>query len=181
VEFFPEEGKYHYTGHRNCKIRHSPSESDKLGFTCPKCQRKLTIGVMHRVSELAEQSRSEDYIPKNRPPFKRLVPLFEILAEVFNVQSTSQKVIDEYNNLVNRFGSELGILLKTPLEDLERGLSIYKIVEGIGRVRRGNIVVDPGYDGVYGTVKIWNFDSEPTRRNSLVNQKLPEGQAGLFD
>ncbi|OGY32143.1 MAG: hypothetical protein A3A57_02765 [Candidatus Woykebacteria bacterium RIFCSPLOWO2_01_FULL_41_12] len=181
VEFFPEEGKYHYTGHRNCKIRHSPSESDKLGFTCPKCQRKLTIGVMHRVSELAEQSRSEDYIPKNRPPFKRLVPLFEILAEVFNVQSTSQKVIDEYNNLVNRFGSELGILLKTPLEDLERGLSIYKIVEGIGRVRRGNIVVDPGYDGVYGTVKIWNFDSEPTRRNSLVNQKLPEGQVGLFD
>lgn len=181
VEFFPEEGKYHYTGHRNCKVRHSPDQSDRLGFICPKCKRKLTVGVMHRVEELADKNRSEGYKPENRPPFKRLVPLLEILTEVFGVQTASQKVLNEYYRLVKTFGSELAILLKVSLEDIEKEVSVFKIVESIKRVRQGNILVDPGYDGVYGTVKIWPDQVNSNKKQGMPIQKVADGQTRLFD
>jgi uncharacterized protein (TIGR00375 family) len=188
VEFFPEEGKYHFTGHRNCNVRHSPQETASRGIICPKCKKKLTIGVMHRVEQLAEKDRPEGFVSRQRPAFKRLVPLIEILAEVFGTQTQSLRVNQEYSKLVSAFGSELAILLRTPLSDLEKGSSVFKVVEGIEKVRKGSIVVDPGYDGVYGKVKIWPVSqnsgkqepTNPTKEKLVTVQRQAKGQVGLF-
>ena len=165
IEFYPEEGKYHYTGHRNCQVKQSPEETKKLGTTCPVCGRPLTVGVMHRVEELA--TRPADYHPKNRPPYKMLVPLMEILSESLGAGVSSQTVVNEYNRLTERLGSELAVLLKTdPLEIAK--IAGEKIAQGIKKVRDGEIVVDPGYDGVFGTVKIWGEkEAEEKKQMSL--------------
>jgi uncharacterized protein (TIGR00375 family) len=152
IEFYPEEGKYHYTGHRNCGVKQSPEETKKLGETCPVCGRKLTVGVMHRVEELA--SRPVDFKPESRPPYKMLVPLMEILAEVLGSGFSSQTVENEYNRLTEYFGSEFGILLKTPLKEMAK-IGGERLAEAMDKVRKGDIFIDPGYDGVFGTVKIW--------------------------
>jgi uncharacterized protein (TIGR00375 family) len=152
IEFYPEEGKYHYTGHRACGVVQSPQQTKKLGKTCPVCGRQLTVGVMHRVEQLA--TRPENYRPGNRPPYQMLVPLLEILAESLNSATSSQCVLNEYNNLTNNFGNELTVLLKTKPEEIER-ISGERVADGIKKVRAGEIVVEPGYDGVFGTVKIW--------------------------
>lgn len=152
IEFYPEEGKYHWSGHRNCGVKQSPEETKKLGTTCPVCGRKITVGVMHRVEELA--SRPANFQPAERPPFKMLVPLMEILSEVIGNGVSSQNVENEYNRLTQYFGSEFEILLKTPLEEIAK-IGGEKLAEGIKKVREGDIFVDPGYDGVFGTVKIW--------------------------
>ena len=168
IEFYPEEGKYHYTGHRNCHIIQSPEQTKKLGETCPVCGRPLTVGVMHRVEELATKTTEEVKIKEkiigngirgiawnNRPPYVRLVPLIEILAESLNSGISSQKVINEYNKLTDTLGSEFEILLETTLGKIAK-ISGDKVAEGILRVRSGQVKIDPGYDGVFGTVKIWS-------------------------
>jgi len=157
IEFYPEEGKYHYTGHRNCGVKQSPEETKKLGETCPVCGRKLTVGVMHRVEELA--SRPVDFKPENRPPYKMLVPLMEILAEVLSSGFSSQTVENEYNCLTEYFGSEFGILLKTPLKEMAK-IGGERLAEAMDKVRKGDIFIDPGYDGVFGKVKIWGEGGE---------------------
>lgn len=167
IEFHPEEGKYHYTGHRNCKVCHSPEETRRLGETCPVCGRPLTLGVMHRVERLATRELKEIKTEtitigkggkgtkwSNRPPYIMLVPLMEILAEVLNVGVSSQSVQNEYNCLTQTYGSEFDVLLKTPLEEIIKTAG-EKTGEGIKRVRQGDIVIDPGFDGVFGKVKIW--------------------------
>lgn len=156
VEFYPEEGKYHYTGHRNCQIRHSPLETKKLGTTCSVCGRPLTLGVMHRVEQLAK--RPVGFKPDNRPPYQMLVPLMEILSESLGVGPASQKVQNEYLNLISSFDSELAILQSIAIDEISR-LSGPKTAEGIDKVRKGKIVVEPGYDGVFGTVKIWGDEA----------------------
>ncbi len=186
IEFFPEEGKYHFTGHRNCNVRHSPSETAREGVICPRCKKKLTIGVMHRVEQLAARDRGEDFRPKSRPPFKRLVPLLEIVAEAFGQKVGSNKVQEEYRRLVDHFGSEMSILLKTSPSELEKKATIYRIVEGVEKVRSGNIVVEPGFDGVYGVVRIWPASSngrqnEPSETKPKLSANQAEGQAGLFE
>lgn len=164
IEFYPEEGKYHYTGHRNCGVKHSPDETAKLGTTCPVCGKKLTVGVMHRVDELAKRSVEDLKLTSNefvkslaqpqRPPYKMLVPLTQIISQSLQVGEASKEVVQHYNNLVTNFGSELAVLIKTPIEELE-AKTAKKIVEGIKKVRHGEIFVDPGFDGVYGKVQIW--------------------------
>lgn len=165
IEFYPEEGKYHYTGHRKCGVKQSPEETKKLGTICSVCGRKLTVGVMHRVEELA--NRSIGYQPKNRPPYKMLVPLMEILSEASGVGVSSQTVETEYNRLVEKFQSEFDVLLRiNPLEVAK--VAGEKVAQGIKRVREGKIVVDPGYDGVFGTVKIWGEkETEKKKQMSL--------------
>jgi len=184
IEFFPEEGKYHYTGHRGCNIKQSPKETDKRGIICPSCKKKLTLGVMHRVKELADKDRPEGFDPKNRPPYRRLVPLLEILAESLQKPVNSEKVLQEYQNLIKTFGSEIEVLLKAPIEELRKAEVLPRIAEGIKKVREGNIVVEPGYDGVYGVVKIWprdqDLEDEKTEQKK-INLKQAEGQAGLFE
>ncbi|MDD2677811.1 MAG: endonuclease Q family protein [Candidatus Paceibacterota bacterium] len=152
VEFFPEEGKYHYDGHRLCGVRFSPEETKKAKGICPKCKRSLTVGVLSRVEQLAD--RKAGFLPPQAIPFKSLVPLKEIIAEALNVQSKTKGVEEVYQKLIKDFSNELNVLLEEPLEKLN-GSVFPKVVEGIKRVREGKLIINPGYDGEYGAVKIF--------------------------
>ncbi len=158
IEFFPEEGKYHWDGHRNCKKRMAPKETIKLRGICPVCKKPLTVGVMHRVEKLAD--REEGYTSKNRPPFKSLVPLEEIIGEAFGQKKGTKKVLAEYERIV-QVKNEFDVLLHVPLEELQTFCDPM-VVEGIKRVRAKKLTILPGYDGVYGTVKVF---SEKERTN----------------
>lgn len=153
IEFFPEEGIYHYDGHRNCKIRLTPAETKKLNKTCPACGKPVTVGVAYRVDQLAD--RPEGFKPENAIPYKNMVQLDEIIAEAFGVtSSTSKRVQEEYKKLIEEFGGELAILFDISLSDLESKVRP-EIAEGIRRVREGRLHIEPGYDGLYGKVKIF--------------------------
>jgi uncharacterized protein (TIGR00375 family) len=164
VEFFPEEGKYHYDGHRACEVSLSPKKSKKYNNTCPVCGRPLTIGVMNRVEELAD--RPEGFKPEGAVPFKSLVPLKEIIAEAFGVGAGSLRVGKEYDNLIKNVGSEFEILLSADKKDLAEAAGP-EIAEGVVRVREGKVQVEPGYDGVYGKVKIFSQN----KKRSKIRQK----------
>jgi PHP family Zn ribbon phosphoesterase len=157
IEFFPEEGMYHFDGHRNCNVRLAPEESLKLNKHCPNCQKPLTIGVMHRVNDLAD--REDGFIPDNSIGVKHLVPLAEIIAESLGQKTGTKAVENEYQQLVNQYGSEISVLIDHSLDELSK-FAPAKIVDGIKRVREGRIKVEPGYDGVYGTVKVFGVDDE---------------------
>jgi len=159
IEFFPEEGKYHYDGHRNCGISLSPKESKKYNNICPVCGRPLTIGVLNRVEELAD--RPEGFKPDNAIPFKSLVPLEEIIAEALGVQPGTQQVLKEYQNLIEKFGSELEVLLEISQKELQSS-TLPEISEGIIRVREGKVFTEPGYDGVYGKIRIFSKGEQKT-------------------
>jgi uncharacterized protein (TIGR00375 family) len=165
IEFFPEEGKYHWDGHRDHKIRWSPAETKKHNGVCPVCGRQVTIGVEARVQELAD--RPEGFKPSNRPPFHSLVPLEEIIGEALGVKPGTKKTTAAYIKITERH-SEFDLLLHTSLEELQ-ALTEPKIVEGIRRVREKQLTIEPGYDGVYGTVKIFS-----------EAEKKSDGQASLF-
>ncbi len=157
LEFFPEEGKYHYDGHRVCKVRWSPAESRQHGLRCSVCGRKVTVGVMHRVETLAD--RPEGVVPPQAVPFRRTVPLDEIISEALGVGVGTQTVDREYQALISRFGTEFGVLLDTPGEELRRA-ALPKVAEGILRMREGRVTIEPGYDGEYGKVHIFG-EAEP--------------------
>jgi len=152
VEFFPEEGKYHFDGHRKCQVRFSPTQTKQQGFRCPVCGRPVTIGVMHRVEKLADRAEGEQ--PPHAIPFKHVVPLEEIIADVLGVGVGTQAVEREYLNLLDRCGTEFDVLLKVPEEQLAK-VAPAKLVEGIIRMRQGQVQVEPGYDGEYGKVKLF--------------------------
>ncbi|MBI3109486.1 DNA helicase UvrD [Candidatus Daviesbacteria bacterium] len=165
IEFYPEEGKYHYTGHRNCGVKLDPDEEKQNGVVCPKCGRGLTVGVMSRVEELANRQQQELRIKNQggiittemfskRPGYRMLVPLLQIIAEAMHSTPTSQKVLNEYKKLTQNLGGEIKVLTKVDLAEIAR-LVGPKIAEGVDRMRQGKLVIDPGYDGVYGIVKIW--------------------------
>jgi len=164
VEFFPQEGKYHFDGHRNCKVCLSPKETKKKRKKCPKCGKPVTVGVMNRVEELAD--REEGFIRKNAVPFKTLVPLGEIIGQALGRSSESAAVQKEYANLVSRFGSELNILLDKPAEELS-GFVGERTLEGILRVRNKEIKISPGYDGEYGTISIFDTSGPKTNREQI--------------
>lgn len=153
IEFFPEEGKYHYDGHRNCNICFAPKESKQSKNRCPKCGRVLTIGVMNRVEQLAD--RPEGTVPANAIPFKNLIPLDEIIAEAKGLGKSSQAVAREYRSLIAKFGNEFEILLNASETDL-RGNVPERIAEGIMRVKNGKVNIRPGYDGEYGKINIFS-------------------------
>ena len=153
IEFFPEEGKYHYDGHRLCQVRLSPKETKKYNGICPVCGKSLTIGVMSRVEELAD--REENFIPQNIIPFKSLVPLREIIAESLAQGKATKLVVEEYEKLVSKGGSEFKILLDLSEAELLE-ITLPRIVEGIIKVRRKELFILPGYDGEYGAVKIFS-------------------------
>ena len=153
IEFFPEEGKYHYDGHRLCNIVLSPQESKKYNNICPNCGKPLTIGVLNRVDALAD--REEGFKPQGAIPFKSLIPLAEIIADALGVLSGAKQVEKEYENLIEKFGNEFKILLGASRQDLESATSP-EIAEGIERVREGKVFIEPGYDGVYGKVRIFS-------------------------
>ena len=153
IEFFPEEGKYHYDGHRVCGISLSPEKSKKYNNICPTCGKPLTIGVMNRVAELAD--RPVGFKPQGAIPFKSLVPLVEIIAESLGVGVVAKQVAAEYKKIIKSFGSEFKILLDATKSELASA-TLPEIAEGIIRVREGRVFIEPGYDGVYGKVRIFS-------------------------
>jgi len=157
IEFFPEEGKYHYDGHRFCEVRFSPQETKKYGGICPVCKKPLTVGVLSRVEELADRNEGER--PKTALPFISLVPLTEIIAEVFNQNSSNSKFVEnKYFEMINTFGSEFEILLDIPIEEIERDFP--EIAQGIKIVREGKVKITPGYDGEFGKVSLFGNEEE---------------------
>ena len=179
IEFYPEEGKYHYNGHRNCDFKETPGETVKRNsLLCPVCKRPLTIGVMHRVEQLAEKDRPEGFQAKERPGFKKLVPLQEIIAESLGLPVASKKVKEIYFKLIDRFGSELDILTKIPTPEISTpGVEINdggsRLREALEKVRSGDIFIDPGYDGVFGVVEIW-----PGSRRQTLESRGGEKESG---
>ncbi len=167
IEFFPAEGKYHFDGHRACNASFSPQESKRYNGNCPVCGRELTIGVVNRIEELAD--RPEGYKPPGAIPFKHFVPLQEIIADALKVMTASKQVQMEYDNLVKNFGSEFAVLLGPSRADLEK-VSLPEIAEGVIRVREGRVSVIPGYDGVFGKIKI--FDDEIVAKTTGKQEKL---------
>jgi uncharacterized protein (TIGR00375 family) len=164
VEFFPQEGKYHYDGHRNCGIVFSPAESRKHKGVCPKCGRPLTIGVMYRVEELADRPQKDK--PKDKPDFKSLIPLEEIIAKILGQNPGTKRVDEQYKNLIRIFGSEFALLLDAPISKI-KSKGGPQIAEAIKRVREGQVKIEPGYDGVFGKIKIF----EEGEINNLSSQK----------
>jgi uncharacterized protein (TIGR00375 family) len=146
-EFFPEEGKYFWDGHRLCGVSLHPRDAIKLKNICPKCGKKLTIGVLHRIEELAD--RPENYLPKDAVPFKHLIPLMEIIAEIFGTNVYSKKVWEEYYKIIQKFGNELNVLLNVPKEELLK-VTNEKIADALIKVREGKVKYQPGADGEYG-------------------------------
>lgn len=160
IEFFPEEGKYHYDGHRACNQRLSPRETRAAQGRCPTCGKSLTVGVMSRVEALSGREEAAD--ASGRVPFRHIIPLEEIIAEAIGSQPGSAAVREEYMALVSTFGSEFGILLDVPLEDIAR-TARSRIVEGVRRVRDGQVQIRPGYDGVFGEIRIFGGGAEERR------------------
>ena len=151
LEFFPQEGKYHWDGHRDCGVQLSPAESKKHQGLCPQCQRRLTIGVENRVGQLANRSAAT---VGGSIPYKSLVPLAEIIAETLGVGKGSKKVAAAYQQLVAAGGSEFEVLLDLDTNQLS-AITGPEIVSGIINVRRGQVQISPGYDGVYGKVSVF--------------------------
>ena len=175
VEFFPEEGKYHYNGHRNCGVRQSPGETvAQADGRCTVCGRPLTLGVLHRVRSLsvtAGEEGSSDPAPgpegfinssDGRPPFLRLVPLEELLAETLSVGRRSKAVANVYRKLCTEFGNELEVLARTGEYDL-RVVAGERVSEAILRARMGQVSLEPGFDGEYGKVRVWPLSQEASQ------------------
>lgn len=152
IEFFPEEGKYHWDGCAACQFSCAAKESRKLGGRCPKCKRPLTLGVENRVEALADRITDE----KNKIPYRSVVPLIEIIAEALGVGVVSQQVRVEYKRLIDVFGSEFSVLLDASIENIAKSAGHPLIPEAIRRTREGKIDIKPGYDGIFGTVKIFS-------------------------
>jgi DNA helicase-2/ATP-dependent DNA helicase PcrA len=146
VEFFPEEGKYHFDGHRKCEVCLSPEETRRHGGKCPVCGKPVTVGVMSRVCELADRAAPPEPLPRRAAPFQSLIPLEEILAEICGVGSQSNTVQRRYEELLARLGPELVILQSAPREDIARAASSL-VAEGIMRMREGRVVRQAGFDG----------------------------------
>ena len=162
LEFFPEEGKYHLDGHRNCNVRLEPDETRRHQGRCPSCGKPLTVGVMHRVEDLADRA------PGAQPPdtagdTQGLIPLPEILGEINRVGPKSKRVAMDYETLLARLGPELQLLNSVPLEDINP-VAPALVAEAVARLRRREVIREAGYDGVYGTIRLFR-DGELARRS----------------
>jgi uncharacterized protein (TIGR00375 family) len=154
IEFFPEEGKYHSDGHRECGVQLTPQETMDLDYLCPVCGKKLTVGVLHRVEKLADLPAGRR--PEHAPFFHSIIPLAEIIAEVFRVGVTSKRVARAYFDLLDKLGSEFTILIGTAVSEIDR--AGYPLVgEAIRMMRAGEIRISPGFDGEFGKI---SFASE---------------------
>lgn len=151
VEFFPEEGKYHFDGHRACNVCLDPHEIRRLGLLCPVCARPLTVGVHHRVMDLAD--REAPLYGPEAPLVHSLIPLPELLGELLGVGPASKKVMLRYAAVIARFGSEFKLLLQTPLDEIASYAPL--LGEAVKRVRDGQVISRPGYDGEFGTITVF--------------------------
>lgn len=184
LEFFPEEGKYHFDGHRKCNVNWHPKETLKHNCICSNCGKPVTVGVMHRVNALAD--REDGYKPENPQSFYSIVPLPEIISEIEQVGVNSKKIQEKYFSLLTEFGSELDILQKIPIEEIKSKAGPM-LAEGIKRTRSGEIKLIGGYDGEFGTVKLFNederkefssqmafFAADISNKKNLVKEKIDD-------
>ena len=153
VEFFPEEGKYHFDGHRKCGVSLSPVEAERLGGICPVCGKKLTMGVDHRVEQLAD--RAEGFVKKDGKKYESLVPLPEVISTCMGYSAASKKVQGCFEQMIQTLGTEFDILRNVPSEDI-KSCAGERIAEGIENVRTGNVKRIPGYDGEYGKIRLFD-------------------------
>ncbi len=165
IEFYPEEGMYHYDGHRDCKVSMEPIETKKEKEICPVCKKKLTIGVLHRVDDLAD--RKEKDVSDSFVPHRYIVPLREIIAGSLDVGATSKKVEKEYRAMLQKLGNEFAILLHIDVEKIRAAVSDENIAIGIENMRNGRVKIFPGFDGVYGEVDV--FPKGRTMKYSQIN------------
>jgi DNA helicase II / ATP-dependent DNA helicase PcrA len=185
IEFFPAEGKYHFDGHRNCGVCFDPVQTLENDFLCPKCGSEVTVGVMHRVADLAD--RKDISTVKDRPPFYSVIPLKEIIAEILGLRPAAKKVAAYYQRLTGALGPEFDILLNVSRKEFDR-IDEGLLAEAVFRMRAGTVALAHGYDGQFGTVRtlvdnnnatqpaaqeknpLLPFDLERFRR---LNQALP--------
>lgn len=167
IEFFPEEGKYHFDGHRKCHLCLSPEESERYGGICPICGKKITIGVDHRVLQLSDRKDGRER--KNKKPFEYLVPLPEVIAASTGKTPASKKVQEQYETMLCKLGPEFEILREIPVEEIRKEAG-YMIAEGIRRLRAGQVKRTPGFDGEYGVIRLFEQDEIET----------PNGQMSFF-
>jgi DNA helicase II / ATP-dependent DNA helicase PcrA len=157
IEFFPQEGKYHYDGHRACNVQFSPVETKKHNGICPKCGKPLTLGVDYRVEELAD--RDEDFKPEHHKTVEYIIPLAELISQTFNVKGVlTSRVLEQYEKLYTCFGDEFSILRTVPINELKKE-GFYEVSKAVAAMRQGKIKVNPGYDGVYGKIEVIMEDS----------------------
>lgn len=164
IEFYPEEGKYHADGHRGCGVCLSPEETIRHNYLCPVCGRKVTVGVLHRVTKLAD--RKDGYRPEGAPPYRSIIPLEEIIAETKKMGVNSKAVEKVYSKLLEDLGNEFRILLEVPVEDIERS-GFPQVAEAISRMRENKIHIAPGYDGEFGKIRIF----EELKRKEVKGQE----------
>jgi PHP family Zn ribbon phosphoesterase len=167
IEFFPEEGKYHHDGHRDCGVSLTPRETIRHDYLCPVCGKKVTVGVMHRVEKLAD--REEGFKVAGAPPYFSIIPLPEIIAEGLKCGVNTKKVNAVYFALLEKLGSEFTVLMDVPLDDIERA-GTPLIREAVARMREGRVHIAPGYDGEYGKVRIF----EEAERNEIEGRMKSE-------
>lgn len=164
IEFFPEEGKYHFDGHRKCHLCLSPEESERYGGICPICGKKITIGVDHRVLQLSDRKDGRER--KNKKPFEYLVPLSEVIAASTGKTPASKKVQEQYETMLCKLGSEFEILREIPVEEIRKEAG-YMIAEGIRRLRAGQVKRTPGFDGEYGAIRLFEQDEIETLNGQM--------------
>ncbi len=181
IEFYPEEGKYHWSGHRACGIRWGPEDTKVKGTTCPVCGKPLVQGVVQRVEALADRSEKDLWLVKtksgmimskafpNRPPFAMLVPLQEIISEAIGSPVASPKVQGPYSAVTDALGGEFAVLLEASTDAIAK-IAGERVAQGVDKVRRGDLVIDPGYDGVFGVVKLWREGEEKPLLDSSKEQ-----------
>jgi DNA helicase II / ATP-dependent DNA helicase PcrA len=161
IEFFPEEGKYHYDGHRKCNVCLSPGETSRLDALCPVCSRPLTVGVSHRVMELSDRKTA----PLDRfPIFHSLIPLPEVLGEMLGIGPNTKGVMKQYCRLISKFGSEFNMLMNVPVEEIKGVSSV--LAEAVQRIRLNKVIRNPGFDGEFGVIKVF----EPGELNKYAGQ-----------
>ena len=166
IEFFPEEGKYHFDGHRLCGVRLSPDQTRQNKNRCPKCGKPVTVGVMNRVEQLAD--RPQGYVSQEAIAYRNLISLDEIIAEARGVAKGSIVVERDYRSLVARFGAEFDILLRAGPDDLLKGLP-RRVAEGVLKVREGKVHIQPGFDGEYGKISIFGEDEPENKGEQQLN------------
>ncbi|UZP66947.1 UvrD-helicase domain-containing protein [Desulfovibrio mangrovi] len=173
LEFFPEEGKYHLDGHRKCGVVMEPGETRSRDGKCPVCGKPLTVGVLNRVLELADRQVPKQ--PVAQPGFASLVPLPELIGEILDVGPKTKKVMGMYARAIRTLGPELTILRDAPEEEIRKVSPL--LAEGVMRMRRGEVLRQPGYDGEYGVVRVFSRKERDTFLKGATLVDLPDRHA----
>jgi DNA helicase II / ATP-dependent DNA helicase PcrA len=181
LDMYPDQGKYHYDGHRKCRVSLDPDETARMGGICPACGRPLTLGVLYRVRELAD--RPKGFVPDNRQGYTSIIPLADMLSEIFGVGPKTKKVTQYYSKVIQALGPELEILTQCSFDRIQAaGMPL--LAEAIKRMRSGNVHVSPGFDGEYGRVRVFTPEElaryKGDRPLEMTLGGTPIGQIPLF-